>query len=117
MTQTDRYSGTMILLAFAIGLLPSVMIWFWMDGQVRNLGDNFRLLSAVNVGNVEADVVAHLGKPYDMRDSVSEDLAVDDYLPVPSKLTQHVAIYKQGSYLLYVFYEDRICKATFISRH
>lgn len=101
------------LLGFLLGMVPSLLLFFWANQRVNDLKDLFDLMRSANVGNHKAEVVTLLGPGRKL--SVEE---LKRYQPLPAKRegsesTTHV----NGRYLLYVWYDqaDQVV-ATFIAK-
>ena len=112
----ERYYFAIAIAAFGIGLLPSFFVFWWASRVTGDLADQFTLISGAHVGNVERDVLAHLGPPSAVL-RPSDSLAIPGYSPVPTlKVSNRTSIYKLGRYLLYVFYgNDAQVEATYIT--
>ena len=112
----ESYNITLALIAFGIGLLLSFAIFAWANLQINDLKEQFAVLTSANVGNIEDDVLSHLGPS---RETISpgRDLRVPGYSPTPSTRTgQRTVLYRRGRDLLYVFYgQDNKVTATFIA--
>jgi hypothetical protein len=107
-----------LLLAFAAGLLPSLLVCLWAERTVGDMRDQFILMSAANVGNTQEDVHAQLRSlPVYRTVRPGESLRVRGYAPVPSnKVTKVAVLYRAGRYLLYVFYgPSNLVEATYIA--
>lgn len=113
---TRRYMITLLLAAFAIGLLPSVLIFASASRRADDLENLFTLISSANVGNLRNDIIKKLGSP-EQELSASDSLLVKGYSPKPTlKISDAVSLYKRGRYLLYIYYDKNdIVQATYVA--